>query len=163
MTKQNKTFENEIQEQTILASLDGLLSDYVKAKAKTTPILQELANAFLVLHRWNNIGACKKIIKTLTTERNAFCRYLARNGLLIVWNVKTDDLAIGTMQDYTGKLEQTFESFLKDERKINAEKKLQELQDLTLFKKEYEKKVQTLFANLNENQKQVLKELVKKY
>lgn len=163
MTKQNKTNENEIQEKTILASLDGLLSDYVKAKAKTTPILQEIANTFLVLHKWNNIGACKKIIKTLTTERNAFCRYLARNGLLIVWNVKTDDLAIGTMQDYTGKLEQTFENFLKDERKINAEKKVQELQDLTVFKKEYEKKVQTLFANLNENQKQVLKELVKKY
>lgn len=163
MTKQNKTIENEIQEQTILASLDGLLSDYLKAKAKTTPILQELANSFLVLHKWNNVGACKKIIKTLTTERNAFCRYLAKNGLLIVWNVKTDSLSVGTMQDYTGKLEQPFADFLKEERKANTKKKWQEMQDLTLFKKEYEKKVQTLFANLDENQKQILKELIKKY
>ena len=160
MRKKQNVIET-INEQTMLASLDGLLKDYIASKQDSKAIINELATAFVALYGWNNIGACKKIIKTLTTERNAFCRYLEKQGLLVKWNVKTDELKVWKDESFNGTLAETFTDFLQNESKTKRENRKAELEnDLTIFKTEYEKKVKNLFKDLNEKQKAILKNIL---
>lgn len=149
------------QEKAMLASLEGLLKDYTASKQDSKAIVNELATAFVSLYGWNNIGACKKIVKTLTTERNAFCRFLESQGLLVKWNVKTDDLQVWKNESFDGSLTETFTDFLQNESKTKREARKAELEnDLTIFKSEYEKKVKNLFKDLNEKQKAILKNIL---
>ena len=111
------------EDKILMDSITDLLNDYIASKKSPLLILNDIAKVFTVLYKYNNIGSCKKVIKTLTTERNSFCRFFESQGLLIKWNVKTDDMQIWKNESYTGDLNESFSDWIKNEREESKEAK----------------------------------------
>lgn len=149
-----------ITETEILETLETLLIEYKLSKVKTSSVLSNLAKAWFVLYFYNNVGACKKIIKTITSERNLFIKYLDFNGLSVAWNVKTDELTIRKFEDFNADKIKPFEDFIEYEKDRKEIERKESLKDLTVFTKEYEKKVKNLFKDLTEEQKAILKNII---
>ena len=150
------------EDKILMDSITDLLNDYIASKKSPLLILNDIAKVFTVLYKYNNIGSCKKVIKTLTTERNSFCRFFESQGLLIKWNVKTDDMQIWKNESYTGDLNESFSDWIKNEREESKEAKKKAFEnDLNLFKEEYSKRIKKLFSTFTDSQKEVFKGILK--
>lgn len=163
MTKQNNT-KITVEESEVLKVVEHLIVSYkITTSLKWLDILNDLLKAFITLYEdYNNIGACKKILKVCIKKQALIKLYLIYKGYLYDLDIDKDSLDIAKILTESKKnnkltFKEWYEKKLEEKNKSEKEK----LKDAKIFKEKYTKKIALLFKGLNESQVEILKELLK--
>ena len=163
MTKQNDT-KITVEEEEVLKTVDTLITAYkIATSYKWVELLNDLLQAFIMLYeKYDNIGACKKILKVCIKKQALIKLYLIYKGYLYDLDIDSDSLDIAKILTESKKknnlsFKEWYDTKLEEKNKSEKEK----LKDNKIFKEKYSKKIALLFKGLDESQTQILKGLLK--
>ena len=143
-----------------LQGLDEMLQKYVIQSQKIDDTFEDLFCRFINLYLINNIGACKKIIKTIWKDANKLVKYCDFIGLQVSYKLTTEDLTIRKFEDFDKDSYVSYKEYLKIMKAESLEASKHKYDDLQVFKTEYKKKLEKTYSNLNDKQKAIFKQLV---
>jgi hypothetical protein len=165
MTKTNETNQTiKVEEEDILQTVEILITSYTIATSyKWIDILNDLLIAFIKLYeKYNNIGACKKILKVCIKKQALIKLYLIYKGYLYDFDIEKDSLDIAKILSESKKSNKlTFKEWYEKKLEEKNQSEKEKLKDSKIFKEKYSKKIALLFKGLNESQIDILKGLLK--